>query len=299
MVFHGNDRVVSGSCSFQQCCSIDRANAEQINYANRDPLPLQLVIYFQGFCERDASAYNGDDVLIALTKHFRSPTFELLVISVDGGLLRTSGADVGNAVVGSGKIDRVPRTDRIAGIEHDRFRHSAEEAQIFQAHLRGAVFTNGYANVCADELHVEVSETGKADEIGGTREEAGERRSEGNLAGGCEAHRCSDHVLLGDVHLEETIGSDFLEELGVSGVLNVPVGTDNVLVRLANLCERMTHGFASRDFLAEFVLRSRYVFVRPVLFGFAGRLAWHGLWSICLYELLFQFGNCFLCFVFL
>src|SRR5205807_1943544 len=95
MVFDGNDGVVSGSRSFQQCCSIDRANAEQINHANRDPLPLQLVICFQGFCERDASAYNGDDILIALTKHFRSPNFELLVISVDDGLLRTSGADVG------------------------------------------------------------------------------------------------------------------------------------------------------------------------------------------------------------
>src|SRR5215469_1249066 len=193
----------------------------------------------------------------------------------------------------------MPRADRIAWIKHDRFRHGAEEAEVFQAHLRRAVFADGNANVRANELHVEVRESGQTDEIGSASEKAGESRCERDFAGGCEAHRCSDHVLFGNVHLEEAIRRDFLEKLGVGGVLDVAVSTNNVLIGFANFRKRQTRSFACRNLLTKFVLRSRDVLVGPVVFHLARRLAWHRFWSICLYKLFLQFCNCFVCFLLL
>ena len=90
----------------------------------------------------------------------------------------------------------------------------------------------------ADELRVQVRESRETNEIGGASEEAGEGRCECDFAGGGEAHGHSNHVLFGDVHLEETIRRDFLEELGVRGVLDVAVSTNNVLIHFANFRKR-------------------------------------------------------------
>src|SRR5689334_6141688 len=144
-----------------------------------------------------------------------------------------------------------------------------------------------------------MSEPRQSDEIGSAGEEAGERRCERDFARGCQAHRCSDHVLLGDVHLEETIRRYFLEELSMRGVLDISVGTNNGFVYLANLRQSLSRGFAGGDFFAEFVLRSRHMLVRRILPGLPRGLAWHRLWSIGFYELFFQFRNRFFGFVFL
>ena len=151
----------------------------------------------------------------------------------------------------------------------------------------------------ADEFDIQAREAGEAHEIRRTREKTGKRGSECDLSCSREAHRHAYHVLLGNVSFEEPIGCDFLEELRVRGVLDVSIGTDHRLIVLPDLSKRLRRGFASSDFFAELILRGSDVPVRRVLFGFAARFGRFGLRGVGLDELLFQFGNCFVGFVFL
>ena len=143
--------------------------------------------------------------------------------------------------------------DRVARIEHGVVRLGAEHREILERHLRRPVFANRHAGVRAGQLDADVADRGHADEVGGARQEAGERRGERNRAARRQAHRGADHHLLGDEVLVEAIGRDLLELVAEGRVLDVGVERDDARVGLAELGERGAVGFARRDLIAQLV----------------------------------------------
>ena len=125
--------------------------------------------------------------------------------------------------------------------------------QVFQAHLRRAVFADAHADVRAGELQVRLRNARDANLVEGAREEAGERGGKRHLAARAEARGHADHVLLGNETFRETV-REFLEELfRVGGILRVAVHRDDALVHLADARERVAVGLARGDHVAEFV----------------------------------------------
>ena len=79
-------------------------------------------------------------------------------------------------------------------------------------------------------MQVGVGDRGHADEVVGAAEEGAERGGEGLPAPGLQADGGGDHLLLGDVHLEEAVGVLGGEALGVGRVADLAVERDDLLV---------------------------------------------------------------------
>ena len=105
------------------------------------------------------------------------------------------------------------------------------------------------------ELQVGVGDRRHADEVVGAAEEGAEGRGERLPAARLHADRGGDHLLLGDVHLEEAVGDALREALGVGRVADLGVEGDDVLVDRAEPGQRVAVGAAGRDLLAELVAR--------------------------------------------
>src|ERR1700677_215972 len=97
VIFHGNDLVSSGSSRSDQRFTIDRLNAEQIDHANLNAARLQFIESFQSFEERDSRGNHQHAILLTLTDDLRFPDLELLLRSVDNGIIRPSQTKVGRA----------------------------------------------------------------------------------------------------------------------------------------------------------------------------------------------------------
>ena len=117
--------------------------------------------------------------------------------------------------------------------------------EVLEAHLRRPVLADRDAGVRAREPEVRAADRRHPDEVVRPREEGGERRSERDLAEHLHADGHADHVLLGDVALDEPFGSLRLEVLGVGGVRDLGVDHDDVRAggeRGERLTERLAGG---------------------------------------------------------
>ena len=86
-----------------------------------------------------------------------------------------------------------------------------------------------------------------ANEVEGARNERREGRRKRDQPEDLHADRRGDHLLLGDVHLEESVGRGFLEILGVRRVGHFRVEHDDVFARGSERRERFAVGLPRRD----------------------------------------------------
>ena len=112
------------------------------------------------------------------------------------------------------------------------------------------------ADVGAAELQVGVGDRRHADEVVGAAEEGAEGGGEGLPAPRLQADGGGDHLLLGDVHLEEAVRVLGGEALGVGRVADLAVERDDLLVDRAEPGQGVAVGAAGRDLLAELVGRA-------------------------------------------
>ena len=124
--------------------------------------------------------------------------------------------------------------------------------EVLERHLRGPVLADRDAGVGAAEADVGAADRRHADEVVGPREERREGRGErGPVAPHLEADRRGDHLLLGDVDLDEAVGEGVLEVFGVGRVADLAVEGDDVVAPRAERRQRHAVGFAGRHFLAH------------------------------------------------
>ena len=110
------------------------------------------------------------------------------------------------------------------------------------------------------------------DEVVGAREEGRERGCERHLPDRLHTDRHADHVLLGDVALDEPIGRHLLDVLGVRGVRDLRVDHDDLWPH-GERGERLTERLARRDL----VLVRRQLHVCPAVLRHDGRVRLRGI----------------------
>ncbi len=172
----------------------------------------------------------------------------------------------------------------VAGIENRAAEDRAHHRQVFEGHLRRAVFANRDAGVRTAEADVGARNGRHADKVVGAGEEGGEGRGKGNLVPHAHAHGCRDQLLLGDVLLEEAVGEGFFELFGVGRVTDLAVQGYDIRIGRADGHKRVAIGLARgnaflaiiRRQLQRFLLAGRGRFAALVGFlhreGFAARI---------------------------
>src|SRR5262249_32047420 len=121
--------------------------------------------------------------------------------------------------------------DLVRRLDDPDVRERADAGDVLEAHLTVAVLADRDAGVCADELHIGVRVGDRdADRLEAAHDEAGERARERDAPGECEPGADSDHVRLGDAHVERPLRI-FLGKIHGHGRLRqVGVDRDDPLV---------------------------------------------------------------------
>ena len=117
------------------------------------------------------------------------------------------------------------------------------------------------------ELEVGFGNRRHPDEVVCTAEECAERRCERLPAAGLHADGGGDHLLLGDVHLEEPVGVLGRESFRVGRVADLAVERDDALVDRSEPGQGVAVGAAGRDLLAELVARALDRLARDLVGG--------------------------------
>ena len=133
----------------------------------------------------------------------------------------------------------------------------AHHREVLECHLGWSVLADRHAGVRAREADVRPRDRGHADEVVGPGEERRERRSERHEPHDLHADRGGDHLLLGDVHLEETVRGGLLEVFGVGGIGDLRVEHHDVAARRAERGERLAVRLARREGLGVALERDR------------------------------------------
>ena len=123
----------------------------------------------------------------------------------------------------------------------------AHHREILEAHLRWTVLADRDARVRTNEPDLRARDRRHADEVIRAREERGERRSERDEVDDLHPDGRSDHLLLGDVHLEEPLGRGLLEVLRMRGVRHLRVEHDDVLACGPERSQRFAIGLPCSD----------------------------------------------------
>ncbi len=243
----------------------------RVDDAGGDTFLLELIRRGQSLEDGHTSAHDRDSVVVALTNDLGAADSKRLRRVVEDRRLRTRRPHVGHARVLGHQRHQPLRAHRFARIEHRAVRHGAHDREIFERHLRRAVFPDRDAGMRARQLHVDRGDARHPDEVRRSREKAGERGREGNRAARGQTHRHPDHDLLGDEVLEEAIREGLAESVAEGGVLDVRVERDDTLVHGANGRERGAPRLARGDEVTLLVRRSGELAVvrrRPGAAGF-------------------------------
>ena len=120
----------------------------------------------------------------------------------------------------------------VARVQHGAAVHRAERRQVLQAHLGGPVLADGDARVRADQVDLGPADRGHPDEVVGAGEEGGEgARRTAIQPRAAMPDGGGDHLLLGDVALEEPLRVRLGEGLRPGGVAHLAVEGDDVAAR--------------------------------------------------------------------
>ncbi len=135
-----------------------------------------------------------------------------LILIIDNRCLGTGCAQIDDARSLHGLLGKPGRTDRIRGIENGGTLNRTKHGYILQPHLRRPIFANGNSGVAAAKNQVRRSGmAGHADKIIGTAQKGREAGRHGDLSTNPQAQRGTDHILFGNVRVEETLRVALLE----------------------------------------------------------------------------------------
>src|SRR5215204_694438 len=98
----------------------------------------------------------------------------------------------------------------------------------------------------AGQTNVGAGDRGHPDKVVGAGEEGGEAEGERDPVAYAHSHRCRDHLLLGDEHLEVAPGKLLGEFLGLGGVADLAVEGDYILPGATQRLEGRAVGSAGR-----------------------------------------------------
>ena len=149
-------------------------------------------------------------------------------------------------IIGAYCIARGQHHDRRVAADTAGMSERPHEADIGERHLARPVGGEGDADMRPDQLDGQSADDRHLELIEGALHEAAEGAGEGDLAGGGEAGRSGDHVLLGDTPFEITLGICLGEIFGIGRVLDVAVERDDARVGSAERFERQPIGAARR-----------------------------------------------------
>ena len=182
------------------------------------------------------------------------------MVAVEDGDVGAEGAEVagagpvghfeGEGVGGDGVAGGEDGDGGVAAVVFD-VGDAAEERDIGEGHLGGAVGGDGDADVGADEFECGAGDDGHFDLVEGAGEEFAEGGAEGDFAGGGTAGGDGDHVLFGDAAFEEVRRVVLVEVFGVGGIFDVGVEGDDVGVGVAKGGEGEAEGAAGGEFLFD------------------------------------------------
>ena len=130
-----------------------------------------------------------------------------------------------------------------------------KRGDVLEPHLRRPVLADRDAGVRAAQHEGRPAHGCHADEVVRARQERGEGGGERPPADGLQPHGGRDHLLLGDVHLEEALRMGLREDLGEGRVGDLAVEDDHVAAGGAERRERVTVGLARRDLAPDLVAR--------------------------------------------
>jgi len=247
VVFHGQERAAGRARRLEECRAIEGLEAIEVDDTEGNALRGQLVRRGQRLVQGDPGGDDGEAVALAGAHDLRAADGERLVGGIERIGLHARRADVDEAVVGGGELHAGVGGRPVARVEDDGVGHGPEEREILEGHLRGAVLADADAGMRAAELHVAARDAGHPDLVGRAREEARERRREGDEALGGQAGGDAHHVLLGDEALDVPLRIGFQEALGVRRVLHVAVEHHDAGIGGAEAHQRLAVGLARRD----------------------------------------------------
>ena len=251
MIFHRDDGVI---CIFRRRENFffaERLDAVSIHDGNVNSFRLQNVRRFQRLEQRDARCDHGR--FIAVTQNFRAADGELFVVAVNHRRLRTRSAEEANALVRRHLFQQFFRGDGFRRIQHRAADNRAHHGQIFQRHLRRAVFADADADVRADEFHIRGRNSRDANLVCGARKKCRERRDERNVAARRKPNGDGHKVLFRDETFGESVRELFEKLFRVGGIFRVAVHRDDALIGFTNADERGTVSFARGNLITKLV----------------------------------------------
>ena len=249
MVLHRHDRAGER----EQCVRVDRLDRIAVDHTSRDAVLRERVRCLQRLVHGDPGRHERD--VVSLAQRARAADRKLVVRSVQHGRVRARRAEIRDALEIGHRPHELGGLVPVAGVEHGRAVDRPELGQVFEAHLGGAVLADRDARVRAAQPERRAADRGHADEVVGTGEERGERGAERFPAQHLQPDRRRDHLLLGDVHLEEPVRVRVAEDLGEGRVRHLAVERDDVSPLAAERGKRLAVGLARRDLGADLVAR--------------------------------------------
>ena len=140
--------------------------------------------------------------------------------------------------------------------------HGAHHGEVFQGHLRGAVGADLGPGVGAAQPDAGLGDGGHPDEVVGAGEERGEGGRERHVSAHGHADGGGDELLLGDEHLEVTLGIGLGELLGVGGVAHLPIQGHHVAAG-ADRRERLAEGQPGGDLGTQLIAGQAHLAAGP------------------------------------
>src|SRR5579875_3387158 len=254
VVLRGDD-VARLVCRLAQRDRVDGLDRVRVDDPCRDAFGLQPLRGGQRLVHGDARRHDRDLVTWRGAQCPAAADGEVLAGPVDDRGAATGGPQVADPLAIGHRGGEASRLVRVAGIQHGAAVCGAERREVFQRHLRGAVLADGHTRVRAHHPQAGPADRGHADEVAG----AGEEGSEGGgvrLPAPClHAHRGGEHLLLGDVALEETFRVGAGEVSGPRRVAHLAVEHDDVGPGLADGRQRLAERGACRLLAAHLVGR--------------------------------------------
>jgi len=147
-------------------------------------------------------------------------------------------------------LDQLFCAHRIAGIKHHGTRNRAQDGQVLEAHLGGAIFADAHPGMRARQFEVRPRDAGDANLVARARQKCREGRSERNFAPCRETGGNAHHVLFRDETLGKAVGELPGELFRKRRVFGVAVQRHDPRVNAADAHERVAVGLAGGYFQA-------------------------------------------------
>ena len=258
VILHHHDASARGARRIGEGLRVDRLHRVEVDDPDRDVLMRKNVDRLERFVHGDARGDDRRTVLArAATHDLAAADREALALVVDDRGLLPRGPEIRDPFAIRHLRHELRGLIPIGGVEHRAAVDRAHHREVLEAHLRGTVLADRNAGVRTDQANLRARDRRHADEVVRAREERGEGRGERDEAHDLHAYSGSDHLLLGDVHLEEPLGRRLLEVLGMRRVRDLGVEDDHVFSCGSERGQRLAVRLSRRDRLGVRLERER------------------------------------------